>query len=112
MCPGLAATLLHVAGHAIDVCLQVTIIIRRKVQRGMEAQFEAVLTRMYEVCAAEVKGSAGASFVRPAPGSKSNEYLVRCPRVFTCYRCITTDSTSSSSGVVPLITGMCMRCYE
>jgi hypothetical protein len=71
------ATLLSVS---VPCCVmgrvQVSVIIRRRVQPGKEAEFERALTEMYDFCAGNVQGSVGASFVRPPKGSKSNEYTV------------------------------------
>ena len=45
--------------------------------KGNEAAFEEALQRMYDHCKAEVQGYAGASYIRPTPGPKSNnEYTV------------------------------------
>ena len=62
---------------------QVSVVIRRKVKRGNEREFEDVLTAMYEDCKADVPGFNGASFVRPPPGSKGNEYIVSAPQAVT-----------------------------
>jgi hypothetical protein len=59
-----------------DVLHQVSIIERRRVIKGKEPEFEAALARMYDYCMVNVSGSRGASFLRPIPGDRTNEYQV------------------------------------